>query len=240
MLFHSAFQYDFSFLLCLWDQKMNIGKLFGVELMSPKWRLRRFQHFVPPQISTIKQLSKMQHLWESSGIHLRNFSNTAQWKALGIIAQKRRKVASFCLHHPILPVAWLGIKRKFPAKKSSPHQDMKARHVTSYSRPLGQQGEMYRNSWNKEESSGYEQQLCSGHNDSLYRQTQQILPLMKTTAIIDAIHPLKILPGFAPQGFASYLSPSPLPQPPSPPSWWSPGTAPTASSGFWGCQGQDS
>ena len=54
--------------------------------------------------------------WESSGVHLRNFSNTAEQKDLRITTQKGKEDNSFCPHHPI-PQA------SFASRERSPQLD---------------------------------------------------------------------------------------------------------------------
>ena len=57
--------------------------------------------------------------WESSGVHLRNFSNTAEPKNLRITTQKGKEDSSFCPHHPI-PQASFASRERSPQLEAVP------------------------------------------------------------------------------------------------------------------------
>lgn len=94
-------------------------KKYGYRVISTKWWHGRPQSQSPAQRSTIRQLSMNTQLWDSSGDHLRCFSNTVEQKNWENSQRIEERTATFCQQHPA-PHAGTAVSRgnllvrKFP------------------------------------------------------------------------------------------------------------------------------
>lgn len=89
--------------------------------MSPRWRSRRPQFPYPHKDQLFDSYPWTNQLWESSRVHLRNFSNTVeQKKSENNYTKRKGKTASFCLHYPTPQMGTVQCQEGMPQLEKNP------------------------------------------------------------------------------------------------------------------------